>query len=83
MAPAYGCNMRPMTAVAPSKPAGAQLKAARQSVGLSRQRLATMANCSTAWIQQLEAGVQPADSPTLERLWAILGSMRPPGSGGT
>lgn len=69
------------TVVAPRHPAGAELKAARQRAGLSRQKLAGLAGCSMAWVQQLEAGVQPADSPTLERIWMVLDALggRSPG----
>lgn len=84
MAPICGCILSAVTAaVAPRHPAGAELKAARQLAGISRQKLAGLAGCSMAWVQQLEAGVQPADSPTLERIWMVLDALGGRSSGGS
>lgn len=48
------------------------LRERRERAGLSRQRFAALGQCSLSYVQQLETGLSPAKSPTLERLERIL-----------
>jgi transcriptional regulator with XRE-family HTH domain len=54
---------------------GAPLREARVKVGLSRERLARLADCSTTAIAQFERGLQPDASPTLDRVWRVLDAL--------
>jgi transcriptional regulator with XRE-family HTH domain len=60
---------------------GQDLRAAREQAGLSRERLARLADCSVDWIKQLERDLPV--SPALDRIWRVLDALddRPSGGG--
>jgi transcriptional regulator with XRE-family HTH domain len=51
---------------------GQDLRVARERAGLSRARLAGLAGCSPASVQNLEAGYAPKRSQVMERVQAAL-----------
>lgn len=66
-------------AASTTSPVGRELRVARERAGLSRQQLAALANCSIAWVVQLEMrGVPPARSEALERIWRALDALNGP-----
>ncbi|MGO8907365.1 MAG: helix-turn-helix domain-containing protein [Solirubrobacteraceae bacterium] len=52
--------------------AGSDLRAERERLGVSRARLAGLANCSLASLGGIEQGACPRHSKVLERAWAAL-----------
>ncbi len=66
----------------PTPRVGPGLRSAREAVGVSREQLARLADCSVNWIEQLEVrAVAPARSEALPRIWRVLDALcdRPPG----
>ncbi len=61
---------------------GAELREARKRAGLSREKLARLASCSTAWLAQLECGLRPGTSDALLRIWHVLDAMNGSGADG-
>jgi transcriptional regulator with XRE-family HTH domain len=59
---------------------GLALREARKAAGLSQEKLAQLADCSTAWIQVLER--EPQDSPVLRRIWRVLDALGDRAGGG-
>jgi transcriptional regulator with XRE-family HTH domain len=57
---------------------GVELRSAREKLGLPREKLAALADCSTAWLAQLEGGMTPVSSPALGRIWAVLDELGEP-----
>jgi len=51
------------------------LRAEREAAGLSRQALATRADCSIAAVAVFEHGYEPERSDVLPRLWAVLDAL--------
>lgn len=49
-----------------------ELRRNRLAAGLSQEKLARMADCSTAYVRLLEAGYQPRDSSVLPRVRQAL-----------
>ncbi len=63
---------------------GPELRSAREAVGISRERLARLADCSVNWVEQLEnRAAAPARSEALPRIWRALDALgdRPPEGG--
>ena len=55
---------------------GPELRSAREAVGISRERLARLADCSVNWVEQLEnRAVTPARSDALPRIWRALDAL--------
>lgn len=48
------------------------LRERRQAAGLSQEKLARLADCSTASVALLERGYVPAESPVLQRILVVL-----------
>jgi transcriptional regulator with XRE-family HTH domain len=53
-------------------PSGSLLRAARRARGLSQEKLAREADCTTKTIYLMENGYAPESSPTRDRIEAIL-----------
>jgi transcriptional regulator with XRE-family HTH domain len=49
----------------------------REAAGLSRERLARLAECSTAMVVQIEQGYRPGRSRVLPRVERILDTLTP------
>jgi transcriptional regulator with XRE-family HTH domain len=60
---------------APPTRAGSVLRDARRRAGLTQERLARLADCSTNYVKQFEAGLEPANSPTLDSVWRVVDAM--------
>jgi transcriptional regulator with XRE-family HTH domain len=71
-----------MSVVTHNLPVGPELREAREACGLSRERLARLADCSYARVAQLELGMRPAHSPALARIWRVLDALRDDRAGG-
>jgi predicted transcriptional regulator len=54
------------------------LRARRNAVGLTQQRLAELARCSLAHLQLLERGYEPSRSRVRERIFAVLAEQESP-----
>ena len=52
--------------------AGRDLRAARERLGISRARLAGLANVSLASLDRIEQGACPRRSRVLSQAWAVL-----------
>jgi transcriptional regulator with XRE-family HTH domain len=59
------------------------LVALRKRAGLTQAQVARAANCSLAFIGQLEAGVLPRRSEVLPRVIAVLNDASPAGEPGS
>ena len=59
---------------------GGGIRAARRDAGLSRQKLASLADCSVSYLQLLEGGFTPADSSVIPRIMRVLNEKRPGGN---
>jgi predicted transcriptional regulator len=57
---------------------GADLRTARQRLGISRARLSAMADCSIATLAVIEQGYRPKRSEALERAWEVLDELAQP-----
>lgn len=55
-----------------NSPAGAELRARREALSLSRHRFATIADCSPNYLATLEGGFYPQESSVLLRVIAAL-----------
>ena len=66
-----GGSWHPMTTTDTNSP-GRSLREARLQVGLSRAKLAGLADCSIASLANIEQGAAPRRSAVLERAWAVL-----------
>jgi predicted transcriptional regulator len=53
----------------------AEVRTRRQAAGLTQAQLARLADCSLAFVGNLEAGYMPRRSPTLARILAVLDDM--------
>jgi predicted transcriptional regulator len=51
---------------------GHDLRASRESLGITRAQLAGLADCSLAQLTAIEQGAVPRRSAVLERAWAAL-----------
>lgn len=67
--------MVPTMSVTDTQAVGPALREARVRVGLSQEKLARLAGCSTARVTQLERGFRPDVSPALERIWRVLDAL--------
>jgi len=61
-----------LTANNPRCEGGRTLRAARESVGLTRARLADLADCSISSLGFIEQGATPERSAVLERAWDVI-----------
>ncbi len=61
-----------MTATTLPTPAAVDLRELRQTRGLSQERVAQLAGCSTSMVRQLERGYVPAGSAVLPRVVEAL-----------
>jgi predicted transcriptional regulator len=63
-----------------------ELRQTREAAGLTRAQLAGLADCSMAFIANVEQGYVPKRSPTLEHIFDVLNDVandeRPPGEAG-
>ncbi len=55
--------------------AASSIRDRRRARGITQQRLAELAGCSLSMVRVLESGLQPAVSPTLARVDAVLGAV--------
>jgi predicted transcriptional regulator len=61
--------------LAPASETAEDLGARRRRVGISQQRLATLAGCSLASVRTYEYGYTPVASPTLARVLEVLATL--------
>jgi predicted transcriptional regulator len=53
-------------------PVGQRLRSRRDELGVSRAALAGLANCSVAFLANVEQGYSPKRSRALQQAWAAL-----------